>query len=58
MSVGRGREEPGGEAIGVMNLDSEPPQAALDEVSVHADIKSVSVIHLPDAGESPPWLMG
>ena len=27
-----GREQPGGEAIGVVNLDSVPPEAALDEV--------------------------
>ena len=27
-----GREQPGGEAIGVVNLDSVPPEEALEEV--------------------------
>jgi D-3-phosphoglycerate dehydrogenase len=51
-----GREHPGGDAIGVVNLDSVPPDAALEEVRRHPDILSVSVIELPAAGEAPPWL--
>lgn len=51
-----GRETPGGEAIGVVNLDSVPSQAAIDEVQAHPDIQSVSLIRLPEAGASPPWL--
>ena len=39
MSVGRAA--PGGEAIGVLNLDAVPPAAALAEVSAHTDITSV-----------------
>ncbi|MEX2174194.1 MAG: ACT domain-containing protein, partial [Pirellulaceae bacterium] len=54
MSVGRAA--PGGEAIGVLNLDSLPPQAALDEVAAHPDIQSVRVIELPAAGQLPTWL--
>jgi len=51
-----GREQPGGEAIGVVNLDSVPPDAALEEVKSHTDLLSVSVIKLPGAGEVPAWL--
>jgi D-3-phosphoglycerate dehydrogenase len=51
-----GREIPGGEAIGVVNLDSYPPQAAIDEVKAHKDILSLSLIRLPAQGELPPWL--
>ncbi|WP_435015561.1 phosphoglycerate dehydrogenase [Tundrisphaera sp. TA3] len=51
-----GRAEPGGEAIGVVNLDSFPSQEAIDEVQAHADILSVSLIKLPKHGEVPPWL--
>jgi D-3-phosphoglycerate dehydrogenase len=58
MSVGRSGHQPGGEAIGVLNLDNPPPQAALDEVDGHADIHSLSVIRLPAAGELPAWLLG
>lgn len=51
-----GREQPGGEAIGVVNLDSVPSEAALDEVRAHPAILSVSLIKLPEAGAIAPWL--
>ncbi len=50
-----GRQLPGGEAIAVLNLDHEPPLAALDEVRAHPKITSLSVVKLPPAGEMPPW---
>jgi D-3-phosphoglycerate dehydrogenase len=53
-----GRAQPGGDAIGVLNLDSRPPAAAIEEVSAHPDILSVAIIELPLAGELPPWLQG
>jgi D-3-phosphoglycerate dehydrogenase len=56
MSVGRAGSAPGGGAIGVLNLDSLPPQSAIDEVLKHKDIQSVKVIELPKAGELPSWL--
>lgn len=56
MSVGRARLEQGGNAIGVLNLDSLPPQAAIDEVSRHPDIQSLRVIDLPPASFVPSWL--
>ncbi len=51
-----GREQPGGEAIAVVNLDSNPPQEAIAEVEGHKDILSLSLIRLPGLGELPPWL--
>ncbi len=51
-----GREEQGGEAIGVVNLDSVPSPRALETVQNHPDILSLSVIKLPAQGEGPPWL--
>ena len=50
-----GRQQPGGEAIAVLNLDSPPPEEALKEVKGHAQISSVSVVKLPPAGQMPPW---
>jgi len=50
-----GRKQPGGEAIGVVNLDTMPSAEALAEVEAHPDILSVSLIKLPPAGEEPPW---
>jgi D-3-phosphoglycerate dehydrogenase len=51
-----GREHPGGDAIGVVNLDAVPPQSAVDEVRNHPDVLSVSLIKLPEMGAVPPWL--
>jgi len=50
-----GRQHPGGEAIAVLNLDSLPPSAAIDEVKAHPRITSLSVVKLPPAGQMPAW---
>ncbi|MSQ93797.1 MAG: phosphoglycerate dehydrogenase [Gemmataceae bacterium] len=50
-----GRQQPGGEAIAVLNLDSQPPEAALQEVRAHSKVSSLSVVKLPPAGEMPAW---
>jgi D-3-phosphoglycerate dehydrogenase len=51
-----GRHQPGGEAIGVLNLDHEPSSAALHDVLASPDIQTAQVIKLPAAGELPSWL--
>lgn len=51
-----GRQARGGEAIGVLNLDTVPGDAAIDEVSRFEHITSVSVVKLPAGGELPAWL--
>ena len=50
-----GRQQPGGEAIAVLNLDSQPPEEALKEVRGHPQISSLSSVKLPPAGEMPAW---
>ena len=50
-----GRQQPGGEAIAVLNLDSPPPDEALKEVRAHPQISSLSVVKLPKAGVMPGW---
>ncbi len=50
-----GRQQPGGEAIAVLNLDNPPPAEAIAEVQTHKQISSVSVVKLPPAGEMPAW---
>jgi D-3-phosphoglycerate dehydrogenase / 2-oxoglutarate reductase len=50
-----GRQQPGGEAIAILNLDHAPPEAALAEVRAHPQISSLSVVQLPRAGEMPVW---
>ena len=51
-----GRAGPGGEAIGVLNLDQEPTAAAMAEVREPPDIRSATVIRMPAAGKLPAWL--
>lgn len=51
-----GRENQGGEAIGVVNLDSAPSAKALQAVQNHPDVLSVSVIKLPGQDELPRWM--
>ena len=53
-----GRAAPGGEAVGVLNLDTEPSAEALAEVRRLPAITSATVVRLPPAGELPSWLQG
>jgi D-3-phosphoglycerate dehydrogenase len=56
MAVGRSGPDAGGTSIGVLNLDSPPPAAALQEILGHAAIHEATVVRLPAAGDLPPWL--
>ena len=56
MAVGRAVDQPGGDSVGVLNLDAEPSSAALDDIRQLESISSAMVIHLPPAGELPAWL--
>lgn len=51
-----GRADPGGEAVGVLNLDSAPSDLALQDVLANPDITDLRVIRLPRAGQLPSWL--
>jgi D-3-phosphoglycerate dehydrogenase len=51
-----GREDQGGEAIGVVNLDSVPSAKAIEAVQNHPDVLSVSIIKLPGQADLPRWL--
>jgi len=56
MSVGRAIvEQPGGKAIGVLNLDSLPPVKVTEDFESQPGIQSAKVIELPPAGVKPPW---
>ncbi len=58
MAVGRASNQPGGEAVGVLALDSQPPAEALADVLSIPEIARASVVKLPKAGELPAWLGG
>jgi D-3-phosphoglycerate dehydrogenase / 2-oxoglutarate reductase len=56
MSVGRANQQPGGHAIGVLNLDAVPPRIALDQLMSIQAIEKLHVIELPAHGVLPEWL--
>lgn len=56
MSVGRVGDKPGGEAVGVLQLDSSPSAQAVQDVNDLPGITSAHVVELPPAGQLPPWL--
>jgi D-3-phosphoglycerate dehydrogenase len=58
MAVGRSTDHPGGEAIGVLSLDSQPPAEAVAEILALPEVQQAWVVKLPKAGELPPWLGG
>jgi len=58
MSVGRAANTPGGDAIGILSLDSAPPAEALAEVGAMPEVTQAWIAKLPPAGEMPPWLAG
>ncbi|MHC4404641.1 MAG: phosphoglycerate dehydrogenase [Planctomycetota bacterium] len=58
MSVGRGTDEPGGDQIGILALDSQPPAEALADVLALEAVRWASIVRLPPATELPPWLGG
>jgi D-3-phosphoglycerate dehydrogenase len=58
MSVGRPTSKPGGEAVGIMSLDSTPPAEALAEILALPRVTRAWIVKLPPAGELPAWLGG
>ena len=55
MALGRANSEQGGDAVAVLNLDSEPSAAAIDELAAHEDVTGIEVVRLPPAGAQLPW---
>ena len=53
-----GRDAPGGEAVGVLNLDTQPSAEAMTELRQLPAITSAIVVRLPPAGQLPSWLQG
>jgi D-3-phosphoglycerate dehydrogenase len=58
LSVGRGENKPGVDAIGVFALDSQPPAEALAEVLALEPIIRACIVKLPPADKLPAWMGG
>ncbi len=58
MAVGRDRDEPGGEAVGVLALDGLPPAEAMSEVLTMDQVEEAWIVRLPERGRLPRWMGG
>ena len=59
MSVGRSADKPGGDAIGILAIDSAPPAEALAEITAMEDVSQAWIVKLPPAGGAcPPGWVG
>ena len=58
MSVGCPTNKPGGEAVGVLALDSVPPAEALAEILAMPQVTRAWTVSSRPAGELPSWLGG
>ncbi|OHB82121.1 MAG: phosphoglycerate dehydrogenase [Planctomycetes bacterium RBG_16_64_12] len=58
MSVGRSTDEPGGEQMAVLSLDSHPSAEALAEILAMEAIREARIVNLPPAHELPAWMGG
>ena len=58
MALGREKNEPGGSSVAVLNLDNQPSQDVLSEISDHPEVTGVELVRLPAAGAALPWLVG
>ncbi|MDB4731433.1 phosphoglycerate dehydrogenase [bacterium] len=56
MALGREKNESGGDAIAVLNLDNEPTAEAIQEILDHPDVCGVELVKLPPAKAPLPWL--
>lgn len=57
MALGRIQDCPGGDSVAILNLDTEPSQAAIDEIKKHPEVTGVDLVKLPKAGAPLPWLV-
>ncbi len=58
MSVGRGTSKPGGEAVAILALDSQPPAEAVAEVLAMEPIVQAWIVKLPPPDKLPDWMQG
>jgi D-3-phosphoglycerate dehydrogenase len=56
MTVGRIKQSPGGEAIAILALDSEPTPESLKAVSELPSITKIYSAKLPPANSAPEWI--
>ena len=58
MALGRELNQPGGDSVAVLNLDSKPSIETLAEVESHQEVTGVELVQLPPANAGLAWLTG
>jgi D-3-phosphoglycerate dehydrogenase len=58
LSVSRSPGEPTGTQVGVLMLDSDPPEETIEELLALEPVQRAAIVHLPPANELPPWMRG
>ena len=56
MALGRQTDQPGGDSVAVLNVDSRPSAEAIAEVKSHPEVSGVDLVELPAAGAGLPWM--
>lgn len=56
MALGRCSDQPGGDSVAVLNIDSEPSAEALREIADRDEVTGVELVRLPPAGAPLPWM--
>ncbi|HEX6986961.1 MAG TPA: phosphoglycerate dehydrogenase [Planctomycetaceae bacterium] len=57
MALGRERNEPGGDSVAILNVDSAPTAEALAEIAKHPEVTGVQLVKLPPRGAALPGVM-
>ncbi|MEZ6047029.1 MAG: phosphoglycerate dehydrogenase [Planctomycetaceae bacterium] len=56
MALGRQKNEPGGDSVAVLNLDSAPSEEVIKEIASHEHVQGVELLRLPPSGAPLPWV--
>lgn len=56
MAVGRAGDEPGGPAVGILNVDNDVPSEAVEALDQIEGISAIQYVKLPARGTVPSWL--
>ncbi|HBT78521.1 MAG TPA: phosphoglycerate dehydrogenase [Planctomycetaceae bacterium] len=56
MNLGRSTDQPGGDALGILQLDVAPPAEAVEAMLQIDAIRHVNVATLPAANDRPAWM--
>ena len=57
MALGRAKNEPGGNSVAVLNVDSAPSAAAMEEIAQHPEVTGLQLVSLPSRGAALPGVM-